>query len=117
LGIHPPARGRGCRIGGVGHGAKCAWPTRRARPMFFVPLAQTVKYSERLMQMVGGQSPRLGSALLRTRLKPGELEPLLRKTFAAVDANLTVNTVRTMQDQIARVFDQQRAVAGLAGLF
>jgi ABC-type antimicrobial peptide transport system permease subunit len=34
-----------------------------------------------------------------------------------VDPNLTVTTVRTMRQQVDRSFDQQRAVASLAGLF
>ncbi len=53
--------------------------------------------------------------VLRTHLSPGVLEPVLRKTFADSDPNLTVVGVRTMKEQIALVFDQQRAVASLAG--
>jgi ABC-type antimicrobial peptide transport system permease subunit len=42
---------------------------------------------------------------------------VLRKVLAQADPNITINWVRTMRDQIAVVFSQQRAVAGLAGLF
>jgi ABC-type antimicrobial peptide transport system permease subunit len=45
------------------------------------------------------------------------LEPLLTKTLAEVDANLTITSVRTMKEQVALSFDQERAVASLAGLF
>ena len=34
-----------------------------------------------------------------------------------MDPNLTVTSVRTLQQQVDRSFDQQRAVASLAGLF
>jgi ABC-type antimicrobial peptide transport system permease subunit len=50
-------------------------------------------------------------------MPPGTLEPLLTKAFAEVDPNLTLTSVRTMQEQIVLSFDRQRAVASLAGLF
>jgi ABC-type antimicrobial peptide transport system permease subunit len=80
-------------------------------------MAQHAKYSEELLQMVDARSHLPGSVLLRTRLNPGDLEPLLCRTLAEVDPTLTVNHVRSMTEQIALVFGQQRAVAGLAGLF
>src|SRR5262249_4491892 len=45
------------------------------------------------------------------------LEPLLKKTLSEVDPNLTITNVRTLQQQVDLNFDQQRAVASLAGLF
>ena len=41
----------------------------------------------------------------------------MRRVLAEVDPNLTLTRVRTLQEQIDRTFDQQRAVASLAGLF
>jgi ABC-type antimicrobial peptide transport system permease subunit len=55
--------------------------------------------------------------LLVTDLPAATLEPALKQTLAAADPNLTVTSVRTLQQQIDRAFDQQRAVASLAGLF
>jgi ABC-type antimicrobial peptide transport system permease subunit len=52
-----------------------------------------------------------------TGASPGALEPLLTRTLAEVDPNLTITSVRTMEQQIALSFDQERAVASLAGLF
>ena len=117
FGIDLPVNSRNYRIVGVVRDAKYTQPTRPVRPMFFVPLAQAVKYDMDLMQMADSRSHFIGAAMLLTHLPPGELEPLLRKTFADADPNLTIVSVRTMRDQIARVFDQQRAVASLAGLF
>ena len=42
---------------------------------------------------------------------------MLRKALAEVDPNLTITSVRTMRQQVALSFDQERAVASLAGLF
>jgi ABC-type antimicrobial peptide transport system permease subunit len=39
------------------------------------------------------------------------------RALADADSNLTVTSVRTMQEQVDRSFDQPRAVASLAGLF
>jgi ABC-type antimicrobial peptide transport system permease subunit len=55
--------------------------------------------------------------MLTTNLSPGALEPVLTKTLADLDPNLTITSVRTMQQQVAIRFDQERAVASLAGLF
>lgn len=117
FGIDLPVNARTYRIVGVVRDAKYTQPTRPARPMFFVSLAQSAKYDEDLLQKIDSRSHFVGAALLRSRLNPGELEPQLRKAFADTDSNLTVVTVRTMKEQIALVFDQQRAVASLAGLF
>ena len=55
--------------------------------------------------------------MLVTNMPPGALEPLVTTALAEVDPNLTVTSVRTLQQQVDRSFDQERAVASLAGLF
>jgi ABC-type antimicrobial peptide transport system permease subunit len=50
-------------------------------------------------------------------LQPGALEPVLKEVPAEVDPNVTLISVRTMQEQVSLSFNQQRAVASLAGLF
>jgi predicted permease len=117
FGVDLPEYAHTYRIVGVARDAKYTQPTRPARPMFFVPLAQSAEYKEEILQKIDSRSHFIGAALLRSPLKPGDLEPLLRKTFADADANLTVVSVRTMKEQIELVFEQQRAVAGLAALF
>jgi predicted permease len=117
FGIDMPAHSRKYRIAGIVRDAKYSDPTHPARPMFFVPLAQFTPYDDELFRKIESRSHFIGSAMLRTHLPPGELEPVLRKAFAEVDSNLTVVSVRSMKDQVALVFDQQRAVASLAGLF
>jgi predicted permease len=117
FGLDLPAYARTFRIVGVVRDAKYTQPTEPARPMFFVALAQAAKYDVEIMQKIDSRSHFVNGAVLRTSRSAGELEPVLRKTFAEADANLTVVTVRPMKEQISLVFDQQRAVASLAGLF
>jgi ABC-type antimicrobial peptide transport system permease subunit len=85
--------------------------------MFYVPLAQTVDYTDDLMKRIERQSHFISGLMLVTNQAPGALEPVLTRTLAAVDPNLTITSVRTMQQQVDRAFDQERAVASLAGLF
>jgi predicted permease len=107
------------RVVGVVRDAKFAGfdLQKPARPMFFVPLAQTVDYKNELMKRIELQSHFMGGIMLVTSLTPGALEPPVARTLAAVDPNLTINSVRTMQQQVELTFDQERAVASLAGLF
>ena len=85
--------------------------------MFYVALAQTVDYTHALMKRLEFQSHFVRGLLLVTNTPPGTLEPLVKRALAEADPNLTVTSVRTLQQQVDRSFDQQRAVASLAGLF
>jgi predicted permease len=107
------------RIVGIVRDAKFAgFALRRpARPMFYVPLAQNVRYQNPLMQRIELQSHFIGGLMLVTYASPGMLEPPLTRVLAGADPNLTINSIRTMRQQIALTFDQDRAVAALAGLF
>jgi len=91
--------------------------SRPARPMFFVPLAQNVNYPNDLMARIELASHFIGGLLLVTNSTPGAIEPLVTKTLSEIDPNLTITSVRTMEQQVSLSFDQERAVAGLAGLF
>jgi len=107
------------RIVGVVRDAKWAGfnLTRPARPMFYVPLAQTVDYKAPLMQRIELASHFIGGMLLVTDTPPGVIEALVTRTLAELDPDLTITSVRTLQQQVDLSFDQQRAVASLAGLF
>jgi ABC-type antimicrobial peptide transport system permease subunit len=85
--------------------------------MFFVPLAQYVDYKQEMMKQLELGSHFIRGIMLVTSTWPGVLEPLLRTTLAEIDPNLTIIDVRTLQQQIDLSFDQERAVASLAGLF
>ncbi len=119
FGLDAPENATTFRIVGVVRDAKFAgWGLDRpARPMFYVPLAQTVNYAQDMLKRVELQSHFIGGLMLVTNQSSGSLEPVLRKALAEVDPNLTIINVRTMREQVARSFDQERAVASLAGLF
>jgi predicted permease len=107
------------RIVGIVRDAKFAGYAlnRPARPMFFVPLAQNVEYKDELVRRLEVSSHFVSGMMLKTGLSPGALEPVLKKMLADVDPNLTVISVRALQEQVSLSFGQERAVAGLAGLF
>lgn len=119
FGLDVPQNASTFRIVGVVRDAKFAGfaLSEPARPMFYVPLAQNVNYTDDVMTRVEHQSHFIGGIMLVTDASPGALEPLVTKALAEVDRNLTVISVRTMQQQVALSFDQERAVASLAGLF
>ena len=119
FGLDMPENSTTFRIVGVVRDAKFAgWGLNRpARPMFYVPLAQNVNYKQDLMKGIELRSHFIGGIMLVTNAPPGALESLLTRTLAELDPNLTIVSVRTMQQQIALSFDQERAVAGLASLF
>ena len=119
FGLDLPENAGTFRIVGVVRDAKFAgWGLNRpARPMFYVPLAQNVNYKDDMLKRIERQSHFIGGLMLVTNAAPGALEPVLTRTLSEIDPNLTITSVRTMQQQVDRSFDQERAVAGLAGLF
>jgi predicted permease len=119
FGLDVPEYAGTFRIVGVVRDAKFAgWGlSRPARPMFYVPLAQNVAYPDELMKKIELRSHFIRGMMLVTSMSPGALEALLTRMLAELDPNLTINSIRTLQQQIELSFDQERAVASLAGLF
>ena len=119
FGLDVPENVNSYRIVGVVRDAKFAGFAldRPARPMFYVALPQTVAYANELMKRLETQSHFVRGLLLLTNTPAGTLEPQVKRALAEADPNLTVTSVRPLQQQIERSFDQQRAVASLAGLF
>ncbi len=117
FGLDVPKYSSTFRIVGVVKDAKFSNPRRDARAMFYAPLAQSSKYDEEIMQKLDRRTHFISGILLVTKTPAGVLEPQVRKAIAEVDSNLTVNNVRSLSEQIALTFDQERAVASLAGLF
>src|SRR5579863_566418 len=119
FGMDLPENAGTYRIIGVIRDAKFAsWALRRRPlPTFFVPLAQNIEYKTELMQKLEVSSHVISGIVLVTNSSPGALEPLIVNMMSELDPNITVNSVRTLQTQVDLSFDQERAVAGLAGLF
>ncbi|HTS09335.1 MAG TPA: ABC transporter permease [Candidatus Eisenbacteria bacterium] len=104
-------------IVGVARDAKYNDPDQPAKPMFFVPLEQSVHYRDALMERGEIHSHFVRTIQLLVRGHALNLEPQLRKALADIDPNLTIITVQSMNEQVASNFDQQRMVAQLAGTF
>ena len=93
--------------------------------MFYVPLAQSVTYKNDLMNGLDRVSHFISGVMLVTNQPPGALEPVITKALAEVDPDLTIVSVRTLEQQLALSFDRERAVRKhigdytlfLAGLF
>jgi predicted permease len=119
FGLNLPENVNTFRIVGVVRDARFAGfqLDRPMRPMFFVPLAQTVNYPNEMMKRVETASHYVGGLLLTTATAPGALEPQVARVLAEADPNMAVINMRTLREQVERSFDQQRAVASLAGLF
>src|SRR5579864_1741205 len=119
FGIDLPENAGTFRIVGIVRDAKFAgWGlSRPARPMFYVPLAQRANYKNELLAKIDLRSHFISGIMLVTNASPGTLEPLLTRALAEVDPNLTITSIRTMQQQVDLTFNQERAVASLAGLF
>jgi len=119
FGLDFPENAGTFRIVGVARDAKFAgWGLNQpARPMFFVPLAQSVEYKQDLLKSIELRTHLISGIMLVTNTPPGALEPLLTRMLTEIDPNLTIISVRTMEQQVALSFDQERAVASLAGLF
>jgi predicted permease len=119
FGLDMPENAGTFRIVGVIHDAKFAgWGLDKpARPTFYVPLAQWVDYKDPMMKKLEAVSHIVGGAMVVSNLPPGTLESQLTRELSQVDPNLTITSVRTLEDQVKLSFDQERAVASLAGLF
>jgi predicted permease len=119
FGLDYPEYANSFRIVGVVRDAKFAgWGlSRPARPMFYVPLAQNFDYHNPLMDRIELQSHFIHGITLVTNLPTGLIEAQLTRILSELDPNMTFNSVRTMQEQVDLSFDQERAVASLAGLF
>jgi predicted permease len=119
FGLDVPENVNTFRIVGIVRDAKFAgWGLDKpARPMFYVALAQWPNYTNDLMKSIDTSSHLVQGALLVTNIPSGTLEPQLTRELAQVDPNITINSIRTLKQQVQLSFDQQRAVASLAGLF
>ena len=119
FGLDMPENVGSFRIVGIVRDAKFAgFQLRRpARPMFYAAMAQQVDYKDVMMKRLERASHAMRGALLITRQTPGVLEPQITRVLSALDPNLTLNWVRQLDEQVALTFNQERAVASLAGLF
>ena len=70
-----------------------------------------------MMQMLDDRMHLIESAVLVLHGSMEGLEPQVRRAFSEVDPNLTLISMRSMDDQVANRLDQQRTIAQMTGLF
>jgi len=86
-------------------------------PMYFVPEAQSVQFTEAETQSRQIWSHYLYSVLISTRGAPSNLEAQVRQAIAAADPSVVMYNVRSYSQVIRSNFAQQRMIASLAWLF
>jgi predicted permease len=109
FGMGDPSHSRDYEIVGIVEDAKYQDTRAPAYATFFLPLLQTPS-GESLHGWVGAIE-------LHVAGKPENLEPAVRKTLAEVDPNLTVLSMMSFGEQVARNFNQERLVATAHGTF
>jgi predicted permease len=93
-------------------------PREKVRPVYLRPLTQQLTtYKE--PGMIGGEvdSMFIDSIVLRFDRPQEDVESIIRKTLAAIDPNLTVIDLRSLDAQVAGNFNQDRLIARLTTLF
>jgi len=118
FGIDFPQYSGSFEIVGVFADFKLNNPRDEIRPVYLRPLAQRFSgYAEPEMNSGEIQSMFIDSIVIRFATPQPNAEALIRRSLAAVDPNLTMNDLRTMDAQVAGNFDQERLVAQLSSLF
>jgi predicted permease len=105
-------------IVGVLADAKYNNPRGEFRPMYFRPLTQQLtSVTENNAATAENRSLYINSITLHFKSRPQNLDALVRHTLARIDPNLTVIDLRSLDDQVARNFTQERLIARLATIF
>ncbi len=105
-------------IVGVFADFKLNQPRDEVHAVYLRPLAQPFAgYKEPELSTTETQSMFINSMLLSFNTPQQNADALIRQTLAAVDPNLTVMDLRTLDAQVAGNFDQDRLVGQLSSLF
>ena len=89
----------------------------KQNPTFFLAFFQTVPFSAPSYQRMDENSQFINTIELQVAGNPANIVPQLRNTVAGIDPNLSITEVRTMTEQVDRVFNRQRLLARLTELF
>jgi len=106
------------QIVGVFKDFKLNNPREPVRPVYLRPLTQQFSgYTEPAMISGEVQSMFMDSIVLSFNQPQQDVESLVRRTLAAIDPNLTVVDLRSLDAQVAGNFNQDRLIARLTTLF
>lgn len=104
-------------IVGVAKDTKYQDASEPVRPMFFVPLAQTIQYSDVVDQMVESSSRYMGTIELHVAGDLNRFESEVRRILAAIDPNLVPLSINTFEEQIQQRTSEQVMISRLSGFF
>jgi macrolide transport system ATP-binding/permease protein len=104
-------------IVGVTEDVKYTAADRPTRPMLFLPALQIVPYNDATQSNVQLRSLLIGAIELHVTPGTANLEPMLRKALAEIDADMTVTRVLTMATQVSLNFRLNRLMARLTAAY
>jgi len=104
-------------IVGVVKDTKYQDASRPPRPMFFVPLAQTIKYEAETDERVETSSVYMSTLELQMAGDPHNFMPEVRRILASIDPNLVPLSMRTFDEQIEQSTVQNVVVSRMSGAF
>ena len=118
FGIDFPQYASAWQIVGVFRDYKMNNPREDVHPVYLRPLTQQyMGYKE--ADMIGGevQSMDMNVMIIDFNASPSNVDSLLRHTLVSIDPNLTVEDLRSFEQQVAGNFDTERLIARLTTLF
>jgi predicted permease len=117
FGIQTEKHSHDYEIVGIAENAQYLNPRTAPYPTFFLPILQEEHYEDTAENKEQFDSKYIHTVQLYAHGNPENFQEPLRQALAAVDPNLTVQSIRTFVDQVNRDFDQERMVARLTGLY
>jgi predicted permease len=104
-------------IVGIVEDSKYLNPQAPALPMFFIPLLQMAKYETADDARYQIWANYIDSIQLRVAGSPENMQALVRKTLGDINPNLTVISMRSLDEQVGNTFNSQRLVARLTTVY
>jgi predicted permease len=105
------------QIVGVVQDAKYQDASREVRPMFFVPLSQTIRYAGTVTNMIEESSRYVGSIELHVHGDPDAFAPVAREALGHIDPNLPAVSIRSFPELIRITTSERTLIARLSLAF
>ncbi len=118
FGIDFPQYSGAWQIVGVFRDFKMNDPREPAHAVYLRPLTQQY-FGYKEADMIAGevQSMNMGTMIINFAAPPSNVDSLIRNTLASIDPNLTVQDLRSFEQQVAGNFDTERLISRLTTLF
>jgi predicted permease len=117
LGIGDASHAGDYEIVGVTEDVKYSGAAAPTRPMIFLPIMQTVTYTDESQMSVQARSMLAGTIVLHATAGAGEVEPALKRAVAEADPDITVVRVLALADQVQFNFRVSRLMASLTAAY